>query len=161
MQRTRISEIALDGLSSNDAGGLLTPDCRTFRTTNDVRQRRRPVTLFAMKRQGQEEWLRDVAARQRNVVFPDTAANEARFWRNIISGKRRLTPVQIIGITAVCLALAFPLWDIAKSTRTSNISWLILGVFAASFALLRWRTRRALSGIEGHSKRGKRAHGRR
>jgi hypothetical protein len=29
------------------------------------------------------QWLRDVRSRQRNVVFPDTVQNEARFWRNL------------------------------------------------------------------------------
>jgi len=44
-----------------------------------------------------EEWLRDIDARQRNVVFPDTVENEGRFWRNIKSGK--LTKTRILGIT--------------------------------------------------------------
>ena len=107
--------------------------------------RKDPVTLFAMKRPNREEWLRDVDARQRNVVFPDTAANEGRFWRNIVSGKRPLTTVQVIGIGFVCLALAFPLWGLIESMRTSIVSWLFLGILGASFVLLRWRTRKALS----------------
>jgi len=36
-------------------------------------------------------WLEDVRARQRNVVFPDTVQNEVRFWRNLITGKQRMT----------------------------------------------------------------------
>ena len=43
------------------------------------------------RRKTQREWLQDVEARQRNVVFPDTANNEARFWRNIMEGRQRLT----------------------------------------------------------------------
>jgi len=46
------------------------------------------------KSRKREEWLRDIEKRQRNVVFPDTVNNEARFWRNIIEGKQRLTVVQ-------------------------------------------------------------------
>jgi hypothetical protein len=45
------------------------------------------------KNYSRDEWLRDIDARQRNVVFPDAAANEARFWRNLHEGKRRLTPI--------------------------------------------------------------------
>lgn len=30
-----------------------------------------------------EQWLRDIDDRQRNVVFPATVQNEARFWRNL------------------------------------------------------------------------------
>ncbi len=98
-----------------------------------------------MKKPNREEWLRDVDARQRNVVFPDTAANEGRFWRNIISGEQRLTTVQVIGIGVMCLALAFPLWGLIQWMRTSIVSWLLLGILGASFVLLRWRTRKALS----------------
>jgi hypothetical protein len=52
-----------------------------------------------------EDWLRDVNARQRNVVFPDTAENEGRFWRNIVSGKESLTLAQWIGILLFCLCI--------------------------------------------------------
>jgi hypothetical protein len=50
------------------------------------------------RRKTQREWLQDVEARQRNVVFPDTANNEARFWRNIMEGRQRLTTAQKLGI---------------------------------------------------------------
>jgi hypothetical protein len=100
-----------------------------------------------MKRTSGGEWLRDVAERQRNVVFPDTATNEARFWRNIISGKSHLTIVQTIGIALVWLALAFPLWALLKWMTSSMYAWLLLTLFAAAFLLLRWRTHRALSNI--------------
>jgi hypothetical protein len=45
-----------------------------------------------------DEWLRDIDARQRSAVFPETAANEARFWRNLIEGKQKLTPLQTVGL---------------------------------------------------------------
>jgi uncharacterized BrkB/YihY/UPF0761 family membrane protein len=45
-----------------------------------------------------QEWLRDVYDRQRNTVFPDTAASEARFWRNLFNGTRTLSGVQIAGV---------------------------------------------------------------
>ncbi len=53
----------------------------------------------------QEEWRRDVDFRQRNIVFPDTAANEARFWQNIIAGKQKLTLVQIVGVALFIFTL--------------------------------------------------------
>ena len=52
-----------------------------------------------------DEWLRDLEARQRNVVFPDTAENEGRFWRNIISGKASLSPAQWVGISLLWLCI--------------------------------------------------------
>jgi H+/Cl- antiporter ClcA len=59
-----------------------------------------------MRLNKRSEWQRDVRARQRNVVFPDTTANEARFWRNLITGRQKLSVSQIIGIVLVCLTLA-------------------------------------------------------
>lgn len=46
----------------------------------------------------QEQWMRDIELRQRNIVFPDTANNSARFWRNVIEGHQDLNMVQKIGI---------------------------------------------------------------
>ena len=53
-----------------------------------------------------EMWESDLQARQRNIVFPDTVTNAARFWRNFISGRQRLTAAQaafiaIFGLTVV------------------------------------------------------------
>ena len=62
-----------------------------------------------------DEWLRDVDASQRNIVFPDTANNEARFWRNIINGKARLGTTQKIGILLVFLTLLVVFLGMATS----------------------------------------------
>jgi hypothetical protein len=43
-----------------------------------------------------DEWLQDIEARQRNVVFPDTVQNEARFWRNV--GKQPFTTSTKVGL---------------------------------------------------------------
>jgi hypothetical protein len=52
--------------------------------------RERGAIIWAMTRRvKREEWLEDIEARQRNVVFPDTVNNEARLWRNIIEGKQK------------------------------------------------------------------------
>jgi hypothetical protein len=99
-----------------------------------------------MSRRGnREDWMRAVKAGQRNIVFPDTTANEARFWRNIISGKQRLSVPQIVGIGLVCAAVAFPLWSLLEWMRKSILAWLSLGLCFAAFLLLRWRVWKALS----------------
>lgn len=66
----------------------------------------------------QEQWMRDIELRQRNIVFPDTANNQARLWRNVIDGHQGLTTVQWIGLFVIyvpsivaLIAILFP--DIA------------------------------------------------
>jgi hypothetical protein len=58
-----------------------------------------------MKKQSNKDWLHDVEMRQRNIVFPDTMKNEARFWRNLMDSKGHLSATQIIGISLMYLAL--------------------------------------------------------
>jgi hypothetical protein len=43
-----------------------------------------------------EDWLRDVCRTTTQCCFPDTAQNEARFWRNLISGKHHPTAAQVL-----------------------------------------------------------------
>jgi len=50
-----------------------------------------------MPQKDSERWMEDVRASQRNIVFPDTVQNEASGWRKLITSKRPLTLVQIIG----------------------------------------------------------------
>lgn len=109
----------------------------------------------SVSHRGKDEWLRDLDARQRNVVFPDTAENEARLWRNIISGKGRLSPVQIIGISLVCLTLAAVVYSyISDQLRFTDIQgslwervlgtfgdWFILFGAAAVLLLIIWAIR--------------------
>jgi hypothetical protein len=59
-----------------------------------------------MSQRHHQQWQQDVDARQRNIIFPDTAANEARFWRNLIARKGRLTVVQWIGLGLMGFTLA-------------------------------------------------------
>jgi hypothetical protein len=105
-----------------------------------------------------EEWEQDIIARQRNTVFPDTVKNEGRFWRNLASGKQKLTVVQGIGIALMFVALGTVLWGNAalKFRFASSGSvlerlvpvfadWaIVLVVFVVVFVLFRWRVRRAL-----------------
>src|SRR5690349_13715657 len=88
-----------------------------------------------MKRKS-EEWMRDVEGSQRNIVFPDTALNEARLWQNLIHGKRHLGAVHIVVIVLVCGVLAAPIRDILKAL-TSIVGWAFLGGCGALFLLLR------------------------
>ena len=62
-------------------------------------------------RERREEWEQDIAARQRNVVFPDTVQNEARFWRNLTTGKQKLTIAQGIGVALMFLTVAAIFWS--------------------------------------------------
>ena len=88
-----------------------------------------------------EEWLQDLDTRQRNVVFPDTALNEARFWRNIYESKVSLSATQktglaVMGFLALCLILiAVFVW------RISVLDWVFGAVLLGCFLLLlKWST---------------------
>ena len=113
-------------------------------------------------RERREEWQRDINARQRNVVVPDTAQNDGRLWRNLARGKQKLTIVQIIGAALIFLTLAGISWREAVRTFTFGTSGstfdrfvatlaslgsavaIPLGLLGIIFLVLRWRVRRAL-----------------
>jgi hypothetical protein len=52
-----------------------------------------------------KDWERDVINRQRNIVFPDTVLNEARFYRNIASGQALYRPMLKLSVAALLLYL--------------------------------------------------------
>lgn len=79
-----------------------------------------------------EEWLQEVYDRQRNTAFPDTAANEARFWRHLFNGTRTLSSVQI----ACVLVLAVAVLAIVVATFAEDDSGSFLGNVLV--ALVRW-----------------------
>jgi hypothetical protein len=92
-------------------------------------------------RRKREEWLQDITQRQRNVVFPDTVNNEARFWRNIMEGTQRLTAVQRVGIGLFALsvvALVFMITFVWNGAKTPVFSWtkLVSGIFEWVFAFM-------------------------
>jgi hypothetical protein len=105
-----------------------------------------------------EEWQQDINARQRSIVFPDTAQNEARLWRNLASGKQKLTTVQVIGIALIVLTIVSIEWrEVVRTFRfgTSGPTFdrlltvflnlaIPLGLFGFFLLVLRWRVRRAL-----------------
>ncbi len=87
------------------------------------------------------KWERDIVTRQRNVVFPDTVANEARFWRNLIQGRRRLSPGQVVGIALIAVAVVIALYEqIAMQVQASDVHgtlWQrIVGTFGSWIVVL-------------------------
>ena len=104
------------------------------------------------KHRDRDEWLNDINARQRNIVFPDTANNEGRFWRNIINGHQRLNFVQKFGILLIYITLIAALATYLFEDFRSGFSWQsvmagciqvligfgILGVFLGLFSLSQW-----------------------
>jgi hypothetical protein len=122
-------------------------------------RRERGAIIWAMTRRvKREEWLQDIEARQRNVVFPDTVNNEARFWRNIIEGKKKFSTVQTVGIGLMVLAvgvLAFAItfgwsnplnpgfsrWNLLNGAISWFIGFGVLGLFLAVFRFSQRRKR--------------------
>jgi ABC-type bacteriocin/lantibiotic exporter with double-glycine peptidase domain len=110
-----------------------------------------------------EEWLQDLTDRQRNIVFPDTAANEARFWRNLFNGTRSLSGVQFAGIAVLAIALLAIVFSTFidprrgfswQKTLGALISWILafalLGGFLIVFRFAReWERRRGLESNAG------------
>jgi hypothetical protein len=66
-----------------------------------------------VSRQSKDEWLRDIDARQRNIVFPDTVQNKGRFWRNLYHGKQPLNTAQWAGVILLYLSAAVSLGILA------------------------------------------------
>jgi hypothetical protein len=100
---------------------------------------------FMSKRKTQDDWLRDVSSRQRNLVFPDTARNEAQFWRNLIEGRRQLTAAQRVGIgimSAAAIAIFFFITFEDNSPFGPSFSWLMLAA-----AGIRWLVAFGILGI--------------
>ena len=102
------------------------------------------------ERNQREQWQRDVQNRQRNVVFPETLANETRLWRNILNGNATtLTWVglAVLGIFVFGFIVAFGkilndaggLWQGALETVV---------VFGPIFGLIIWATRRNLRKLQ-------------
>ena len=117
-------------------------------------------------RKPREEWQQDIKTRQRNIVFPDTAQNEASLWRNLITGKQKLTTVQAVGVALIFLPLVGIVWREAVRRYTFGTSGpvldrvlatlayfgskaILLALFGILFLILRWRIRRALLSVKG------------
>src|ERR1700734_1524720 len=102
------------------------------------------------KHKQREEWLRDVEARQRNVVFPDTVQNEARFWRNL--GKGPSSTSAKAGLVVLAIFVFVSAAMILVATYTGGVLWeFVLGMilFCGSiFGAIAWATRRSLRNME-------------
>ena len=117
---------------------------------------RRSARFVVSKRR--EEWQQDINARQRNTVFPDTAQNEGRLWRNLASGRQKLTIVQGIAIALIVFTIVSIEWRQAVRTfrfGTSGPTFgrliaiflnlaIPLGLFGIFLLVLRWAVRREL-----------------
>ncbi len=105
-----------------------------------------------MNRRTREEWLRDIQARQRNVVFPDTVQNEGRFWRNLWSGKQPLNLAQLIGLLLMFLVVAgslvfyvriqWPTYEAPWREKVMSAYGFDMVVFAVVVSLLIFGNRR-------------------
>jgi vacuolar-type H+-ATPase subunit I/STV1 len=103
--------------------------------------------------------MQDIRDRQRNIVFPDTVNNEARFWRNIFEGRQRLTLVGKIGLSILVFAMAVLVFLISFGGNIpfkANFSWSkllsavilwfvafgILALILLAFRISRWFQRK-------------------
>src|SRR5271163_301824 len=95
-----------------------------------------------------QHWLHDVGARQRNVIFPDTVQNEARFWRNL--GNQGWSKTSRIGLlvlgTFVFSGLTTILIAIFQQGATAVwiLALAMVLVWGIIFGLIAWGTRRTL-----------------
>src|SRR6478672_2398902 len=98
-----------------------------------------------------EEWARDIEARQRNIVFPDTVQNEARFWRNL--GNPPFTTAAKVGFgllalfvfgTAASFLGMLIRYDLAWKQEGVSIVAVTLLIFGPVFGAIFWATRRNL-----------------
>jgi len=104
-----------------------------------------------------EEWARDIEARQRNVVFPDTVQNDARFWRNV--GDKSWTPATKIGLGILAVGLGgFVVSAVVAFVEAGVALRMALGmllIWGPIFGAVAWATRRALRKSSHHSKHRK------
>lgn len=110
----------------------------------------------AVSHRGKDDWLCDVHERQRNVVFPDTVQNEARFWRNIVSRKAPLTTAGKVGLAILAFFVFGTMASVvsmilrdeyAKQVLVTVVVGVLL-VFGPIFGGIVWGTRRALRKIQ-------------
>lgn len=103
--------------------------------------------------------MQDIQERQRNVLFPDTVNNEARFWRNLFEGRQRLTSVGKIGLSIFVFAMVVLVFLISFDGNIpfkANFSWFkllsavllwlvafgILGLILLAFRISQWFQRK-------------------
>jgi len=98
-----------------------------------------------------EAWERDIPARQRNVVFPDTVQNEARFWRNL--GNQPWTPTTRIGLAILSVFIFGLLGRLVIAAFQEGVGFalrtvlVVLAIWGPIFIAIAWAARRALRTI--------------
>jgi hypothetical protein len=68
-----------------------------------------------------DQWLQDVEARQRNIVFPNTVENEARFWRNL--GTQRSNTSTKVGLGILGVFVYAGLITIFVAAFREGVAW--------------------------------------
>ena len=116
--------------------------------------------LSEMSKHDKDDWLRDLDARQRNVIFPDPAQNEGRFWRNLWAGKDSLNLAQWVGLIVLFLFFGGSLFFILRMLwpEGQGFWWqkaiaaygLYLVVIGALVAFILIGNRRARRSIQKH-----------
>jgi len=71
-----------------------------------------------------DQWMDDIEARQRNVVFPNTVENETRFWRNLGTGPSS-TPAKL-GLAVLAIFVFSFAAVILVATYEVGVIWLFL-----------------------------------
>ena len=100
-----------------------------------------------------KSFLDDVEGRQRNIVFPDTTQNEARFWRNI--GNPTWNTTTKIGLGVLATWVAGILFTVITVLRDDNywaddltkLVLCFLFIFGPIFGAIAWATHRTLNKI--------------
>lgn len=102
--------------------------------------------------QKREQWLQDIEARQRNLVFPDTVQNEARMWRSL--SQRPLTTTTKIGLALLALLgwgfLVRVLFAMVKEGVIWPFALGMILLWGPIFGIIAWATRRALRNIQNN-----------
>jgi hypothetical protein len=102
------------------------------------------------ERKQREHWLQDVQDRQKNIVFPQTLANETRFWGNL--GSRTPTTLTWAGLAILGIFVLggmgyfLVIWIQAGTFWTGVLT--ILVIFGPVLGLIVWATRRNLRKLE-------------
>ena len=122
-----------------------------------------------MNHQARKQWESDIRARQRNIVFPETVENEARFWRSLLE-RKTFTLTQIVGLLLIFSMsaggiFAMVAWQLRDSGATGTFlarlvanfgGWIIAFFLVTVFVLvLGWRARREVANHDRHRRRTK------
>jgi hypothetical protein len=102
------------------------------------------------KQHKRDEWMQDIDARQRNVVFPNTVENETRFWRNLGTGPSKTSTklgLAVLGIFVFSFAAVILVATYKAGALWSFILAMLL-LCGPIFGAIAWATRKSLRDIE-------------